>query len=60
VVLWPEDRIVDRDWLLQNVSGASGLLMMITERVSVVRASDFDHDFLNFCQVDKELLDAGE
>jgi len=34
VVVWPEDRAVDHDWLLQNIPGAAGLLVMITEKVN--------------------------
>ncbi|KAI3608394.1 glyoxylate reductase [Moniliophthora roreri] len=34
VVLWPEDRACDRDWLLKNIAGATGVLLMITEKVN--------------------------
>ena len=37
VVIWPEDRIVDRNWLLQNISGAAGVLLMLTEKVTKSR-----------------------
>ncbi|KAF5380025.1 hypothetical protein D9615_006190 [Tricholomella constricta] len=33
VVVWPEDRVVDRDWLLKNIPGAIGVLVMITEKI---------------------------
>ncbi|RDB18703.1 Glyoxylate reductase/hydroxypyruvate reductase [Hypsizygus marmoreus] len=33
VVLWREDRTVDRDWLLQNIAGASGVLVMFTDKI---------------------------
>ncbi|KAI0316068.1 hypothetical protein OF83DRAFT_1060957 [Amylostereum chailletii] len=33
VVVWHEDRLCDREWLLENVKGAAGLLMMLTEKV---------------------------
>ncbi|KNZ78331.1 Glyoxylate reductase/hydroxypyruvate reductase [Termitomyces sp. J132] len=32
-LFWPEDRVVDRDWLLKSISGASGVLVMLTEKV---------------------------
>ncbi|KAF9460296.1 D-isomer specific 2-hydroxyacid dehydrogenase [Collybia nuda] len=33
LVLWPEDRVADRSWLLENIPGAAGVLVMITEKV---------------------------
>ncbi|KAG6860294.1 hypothetical protein C0995_013030 [Termitomyces sp. Mi166 len=33
VVVWPDDRAVDRDWLLENISGVSGVLVMLTEKI---------------------------
>ncbi|GLB39358.1 putative D-isomer specific 2-hydroxyacid dehydrogenase, NAD binding domain [Lyophyllum shimeji] len=33
VVTWPENRVVDRNWLLQNIPGALGVLVMMTEKV---------------------------
>jgi len=34
VVLWPEDRVCDRKWLLENVQGASGVLVMLSEKIN--------------------------
>ncbi|KAF8649040.1 hypothetical protein AX16_006059 [Volvariella volvacea WC 439] len=34
VVLWPEDRVCEREWLLQNIPGASGVLLMLSEKVN--------------------------
>ncbi|KAG6830286.1 hypothetical protein H0H87_008584 [Tephrocybe sp. NHM501043] len=33
VVTWPEDRIATREWLLENIPGAAGVLLMLTERI---------------------------
>lgn len=33
IVLWPEDRIVDRSWLLKNIPGAAGVLVMLTDKI---------------------------
>jgi len=33
VVVWPEDAYCDRKWLLENVRGAAGLLVMLSDRV---------------------------
>lgn len=33
LVIWPEDSICDRKWLLDNISGASGVVLTLTERV---------------------------
>ncbi|KAF2202032.1 hypothetical protein GQ43DRAFT_440078 [Delitschia confertaspora ATCC 74209] len=33
-VQWTEDRPCDRDWLLQHAKGASGILLMLTEKVN--------------------------
>ncbi|EMD34670.1 hypothetical protein CERSUDRAFT_86093 [Gelatoporia subvermispora B] len=33
VVLWPEDSYCDRKWLLENIRGAAGLLVMLSDRV---------------------------
>jgi hypothetical protein len=35
VVLWTEDRVVDRAWLLENIPGATGVLVMITDKVGL-------------------------
>ncbi|KAI0036229.1 hypothetical protein K488DRAFT_41696 [Vararia minispora EC-137] len=34
VVLWPEDRVCDRSWLLENVPGSTGLIVLFTEKAS--------------------------
>jgi len=39
-VLWPEDRVVDRGWLLENIRGAVGLLVFLTDKVRNVDAHD--------------------
>jgi glyoxylate/hydroxypyruvate reductase len=36
LVVWPEDRACDRKWLLQNVSGAVGVIVVLTEKVRMV------------------------
>jgi len=33
LVIWPQDCICDRNWLLENVEGAVGLLVMLTDKV---------------------------
>lgn len=32
--MWDKDTICDRDWLLQNVSGATALIVLVTDKVS--------------------------
>ncbi|KAF8634815.1 hypothetical protein AX17_004067 [Amanita inopinata Kibby_2008] len=34
VVVWPKDSVVDRQWLLENIPGAAGLLVMLTDKVT--------------------------
>ncbi|TEB29765.1 hypothetical protein FA13DRAFT_1793061 [Coprinellus micaceus] len=34
LVLWPEDRACDRDWLLQNATGAIALVIMVSDKVN--------------------------
>jgi len=34
VVVWPENRACDRRWLLDNIAGAAGLLVMLTDVVN--------------------------
>ncbi|KAJ7723344.1 D-isomer specific 2-hydroxyacid dehydrogenase [Mycena maculata] len=34
VVLWSEDRLVTRAWLLENIKGAAGVLVLLTETVN--------------------------
>ncbi|KAI9454371.1 hypothetical protein F5148DRAFT_1326706 [Russula earlei] len=33
VVTWPEDRDCERSWLLDNVPGAAGAIVMVTEKI---------------------------
>ncbi|KAF8067529.1 D-isomer specific 2-hydroxyacid dehydrogenase [Lyophyllum atratum] len=33
VVVWPENCVADRKWLLENIHGAIGVLVMMTEKV---------------------------
>ncbi|KAJ7204501.1 hypothetical protein GGX14DRAFT_647358, partial [Mycena pura] len=33
VVLWPEDRTCERAWLLENVKGAAGVLVLLADKV---------------------------
>ncbi|KAI9460763.1 hypothetical protein HD554DRAFT_1557824 [Boletus coccyginus] len=33
LVIWPEDRACDRKWLLENISGATGVIVMLTDKV---------------------------
>ena len=35
VVCWPEDRVVERKWMLENLCGAHGVLLMLSDKVSV-------------------------
>ena len=32
--MWPEDRKCERSWLLENIPGASGVILMLSEAVS--------------------------
>lgn len=59
VVLWPEDRACDRGWLLQNIQGAVGLLLMSPEKVYTM--NNYSVPVLNYPtpQVNSELLNAG-
>lgn len=34
VVVWPEDRVAERQWLLDNFPGAHGILVMLQDKVS--------------------------
>ena len=34
MVLWPEDRVCDRQWLLENVKGAVGIVVLLTDKVA--------------------------
>ena len=33
--MWSKDTVCDRDWLLQNVLGATALIVLVTDRVSL-------------------------
>lgn len=33
LVQWPEDRACDRQWLLENIKGATGLVCMLNDKV---------------------------
>jgi glyoxylate/hydroxypyruvate reductase len=33
MVLWPEDRSCERAWLLENIKGAAGVLVLLGDRV---------------------------
>lgn len=33
LVCWPHDRVCDRTWLLENVKGAAGAVVMLTDKV---------------------------
>ncbi|KAG8917874.1 Transcriptional regulatory protein sin3, partial [Tulasnella sp. 417] len=33
IVVWPEDRVADRAWLLENVSGSQGVLVTLNDKV---------------------------
>ncbi|KAJ6583068.1 hypothetical protein DFH09DRAFT_1145240 [Mycena vulgaris] len=34
VVLWPEDRVCERRWVLENIKGAAGVLVLLPEAVN--------------------------
>ncbi|CAL1708787.1 unnamed protein product [Somion occarium] len=34
VITWPEDRVCDRSWFLANLPGASGALVMLSEKIN--------------------------
>ncbi|KAI0074971.1 hypothetical protein K474DRAFT_1763732 [Panus rudis PR-1116 ss-1] len=34
VVVWPEDRGCDRQWFLENIKGATGALVMLSEKIN--------------------------
>jgi len=33
IIVWPEDRAAPREWVLQNLKGVSGVLLMLSDRV---------------------------
>jgi len=36
IVAWPEDRKCERNWLLEKVSGAVGIIVMLSDKVGFV------------------------
>jgi hypothetical protein len=36
IVAWPEDRKCERDWLLEKVAGATGIIVMLSDKVGLV------------------------
>ena len=63
LVVWPQDSVCDRRWLLENVQGAVGLLVMLTDKVTRTK----EHLLIQWLrtanptkkQVDEELLTKG-
>jgi hypothetical protein len=39
LVIWPRDCVCDRDWLLEHVEGAVGLLVMLTDKANYTIAT---------------------
>ena len=39
IVAWPEDRICDRSWLLDKVADATGVIVLLTDKVGLVLIS---------------------
>lgn len=37
MVVWPQDCLCDRNWLLENVEGAVGLVVMLTDKVNLTK-----------------------
>ena len=50
--MWSKDTVCDRDWLLQNVPGATALVVLVTDKVSqpYYRSQSGLHFFLIFCR----------
>jgi len=36
IVAWPEDRRCERDWLLEKIAGATGAIVMLSDKVGIV------------------------
>jgi hypothetical protein len=34
LIVWPEDRACERSWLLENIPGAVGVIVMLTDKVN--------------------------
>ncbi|EAU81489.2 sin3b [Coprinopsis cinerea okayama7 len=62
LVLWPEDRACDRDWLLSNVKGASALVVMVTDKIdaAVIEAAGPSLKVVSTMSVGYEHVDIGE
>ena len=43
IVAWPEDRRCDRSWLLGNVAGAIGAIVMLSDKVGDAPATAGDN-----------------
>ena len=37
IIAWPEDRKCERSWLLENIAGATGVIVMLSEQVGLYR-----------------------
>ncbi|KAL0060716.1 hypothetical protein AAF712_012496 [Marasmius tenuissimus] len=71
VVLWPEDRACERPWLLENIKGATGVLVMVTDVVDeellevagpnlcVVSTMSVGYDHVDLNQISKRGLRLG-
>ena len=35
IVAWPEDRRCERDWLLEKIAGATGAIVMLSDKVGI-------------------------
>lgn len=65
VVAWPHDSACDRAWLLDNVEGAAGIVVMLSDKVSPfalveVTVGEVRWLICSLRQVDDELLDKGK
>ena len=36
IVAWPEDMKCERSWLLEKIAGATGVIVMLTDKVGFV------------------------
>lgn len=36
LVLWPEDRNAPREWLLEHIQGAEGILVTLNDKVAII------------------------
>ena len=44
--MWSKDSVCDRDWLLQNVPGATALIVLVTDIVSLNTDHNLDLGFM--------------